>query len=146
MEDVEKQNRCNLIAVCMKELFENRLLEKMSKGVGIKELDKWLDPSIKGYFMELDAVNRYFNPEDYEDSSCLLLDEHHICEEKCGLITYCLQLMMKKEATDILNSAKTLSEADEKLKLLIQKTKDTGTFIRSWYGLDTQDEPDSETE
>ena len=96
--------------------------------------------------MELDAVNRYFNPEDYEDNSRLLLDDQHICEEKCGLITYCLQLMMKKEATDILNSAKTLSEADEKLKSLIQKTKDTGTFIRSWYGLDAQDEPDSETE
>ena len=139
MEDLEKQNRRNLVAVCMKELFEKKLLEKIATGIGIAELDQWLDPEIKRYFTELDAVHRYYNPEDYEENSRLLLDDHHIAEEKCGIINYCLQILMKKEATDILNNSKSIAEADDKLKNLIENTKNTGMFIRSWYGLDEQE-------
>lgn len=146
MEDLEKQNRRNLVAVCMKELFESKLLDKIGSGVGLPELDKWLDPEIRKYFTELDAVHRFYNPEEYDENSQLLLDDEHICEEKCGLINYCLQIMMKREAVDILNGASSLNDADTKLKDLIQKTKNTGKYIRTWYGLELPDAPESENE
>lgn len=132
----ERENRCNLVSVCMKELFEQKVFEKLISGPNLEEMDAWLDPEIKKYFTELDAVQRYYNPEDFVDLGTLLLDEEHIKHEKCGIINYSIQTELKKQATEVLSNAKSIEEADETLKKLLSDTKREGEFVCRWYGID----------
>ena len=136
MEDIERQNRCNLVAVCMKEKFEKLVYEKMSTDISLLELDTWLDPEIRKYFQELDAINRFYNPELFDDSSVLAMEEDHIRAEKSGIINYCLQIRMKKEATKILNAATSIEEADQKLQDILNNVKLAGMTVRSFYGIE----------
>lgn len=140
IENVERKNRYNLIALCMKETFEKSVYEKMSTDISLPDLDAWLDPEIRRYFVELDAVNRFYDPEFFENGVELSMTNDQIKGEKSGIINYCLQIEMKKEAVKILNSAKTLEEADEKLKRVVSKTKLAGLTICSFYGIEDQEE------
>ena len=136
----EKENRCNLVAWCMKTTFERKVAEKIAAGISMTELDNWLDPIIRNYFRELDAVHRFYHPEFADDYIEYVETDDHIRREKRGVINYCLQLALGDNAIDILNSSKSLEAADEKLIVLLKEVKGYGDRINEFYGFEDEEE------
>ena len=121
MEETYTKVKDDLIHDCMRAEFEMKLLRQINWNDDMEKIDKIVDPLMRQYFREADALAAYYNPdyEKFNPDDKLTEEDMKIQKFNClnGLLTY----LLKDFTTQMLRNAPGLREIDTQLTQKIKE-------------------------
>lgn len=138
---VGQRQKRNLINELIKKRIEAQALQIVKDNKSIKKIDKQIDPLMRQYFRELNALNEYYGGK--KETPC----EDCIKWLKCSLTEEMMKRVFEEATEKMLDETKDIKIVDENLTKGMGKLFFNINKLYDFYGFDFElSDPDEEDE